>query len=348
MTHTSVGGQIWRRAMVTRIVEETPACRSFELEVEEASSVQPGQYSALAVTIEGVRYVRCYSFSHVAALGEPPTITVKRQHGGIVSTWFNDDCRLNETIEVGKPAGDFVVRPGTAPLLFLAAGSGITPIFAMLRSALIESDRRVSLLYVNRGASEVIFAAQLDRLRHEFPNRFTVHHALTAQSRAQLDTMLSKTIAETRFADIYLCGPAGFMRTCERIAADLGIAPERIFSESFLAEEAEAPAGRPISVIVERSGSTKVAVQTRVGATALSALLQSGEPQVGICGGQASCGTCRISIDAAWNDTFAPASRSERRLLDVLPNPTSAHRLACQVRLAEAHANLVFACAPLQ
>jgi CDP-4-dehydro-6-deoxyglucose reductase, E3 len=205
----------------------------------------------------------------------------------------------------------------------------------------------VTLLYANRAASEVIFSVGLDRLWHEFPGRFTVHHALTAQSRAQVDAVLSKTIAETRSADIYLCGPAGFMRTCERVAADLGIAPERIYSESFQVEGADTSGGRPISVIVERRGRTK-AVQTRVGATVLSALLQSGELQVGICGGQASCGTCRISIDAACNDTFAPASRSERRLLDVLPNPTSAHRLACQIRLTDAHANLVFACAPLQ
>jgi 3-ketosteroid 9alpha-monooxygenase subunit B len=340
--------QVWQRALVTRIVEETSGCRSFELELEGPGSVQPGQHTAVAVTIEGVRHMRCYSFSSVATLGEAATLTIKRRRDGVVSKWFNDACELHDTVEVGTPAGEFVVRPGTAPLLFLAAGSGITPIFAMLRSTLVETNRRVTLLYANRAASEVIFAAQLDRLRREFPDRFTLHHVFTAGGRALLDTALVRTIAETHTADIYLCGPDGFMRSCERIAADQGIDPGRIFSESFVADATDVSAGQPISVIVERPGSTAVAVQSSVGATLLHALLQSGAPQVGICGGQASCGTCRISIGAPWDETFAPASRSERRLLQVLPNSTSTHRLACQVRLTDAHANLAFACAPLQ
>src|ERR1700722_8192866 len=179
---------VWQRALVRRIVEETSGCRSFELELEAAGSVRPGQYSPVAVRIDGVLHVRSYSFSDVATFGEPPTLTIKRQRGGVVSTWFNDRCGLHDAIEVGKPTGEFVVRPGTAPLLFLAAGSGITPIFAMLRSTLVETNRRVTLLYANRAASEVIFAAQLDRLRREFPDRFTLHHVFTAGGRALLDT----------------------------------------------------------------------------------------------------------------------------------------------------------------
>jgi 3-ketosteroid 9alpha-monooxygenase subunit B len=338
---------VWQRARVRRIVEETSSCRSFELELETAGSARPGQYSPVAVRIDGVLHVRSYSFSNVATFGEPPTLTIKRQRGGVVSTWFNDRCGLHDAIEVGKPAGDFAVRPGMAPLLFLAAGSGITPIFAMLRSTLVETNRRVTLLYANRAASEAIFAAQLALLQREFAGRFTLHHAYTGESRAQIDTLLSSTIAETRLADIYLCGPAGFMRTCERVAAEHGVAPGRMFSESFCSDDADALGGRPLPVIVERHGGGKVAVQSRVGATLLPALLQSGASQVGICGGQASCGTCRISIAAPWCDTFAPASRSERRLLAALPDPTSTHRLACQVRLTDAHSNLVFACAPI-
>jgi 3-ketosteroid 9alpha-monooxygenase subunit B len=345
---TFQAGQLWGRAHVTRIVAETAGCRSFELEREGAGPIQPGQYATVAVTIDGVRHLRCYSFSHVESFGERATLTIKRHRRGVVSTWFNDECRLNDTIEVGAAAGNFIVRPGAAPLLFLAAGSGVTPIFAMVRSALAESSRHVTLFYANRAASDVIFSAQLDRLHDEFAGRFTLHHAFTAQSRALLLPALSRTIAQTRTADTYLCGPAGFMRTCERVASDEGIAPDRIFSESFVADVADALDGTLIPVVAERRGSTTVAVQSRVGATLLSALLQSGVPQAGICGGQASCGTCRISIAAPWDNTLPPASRSERRLLDALPNPTSTHRLACQVRLTDAHTNLVFASAPLQ
>jgi 3-ketosteroid 9alpha-monooxygenase subunit B len=339
---------LWQRALITRIIDETSGSRSVELELDRATLVEPGQHALVAATIDGVRHVRCYSFSNVATFGEPATLTVKRCRPGVVSVWFNDTCRVHDTIEVGQPAGDFVVRPGTPPLLFLAAGSGITPIFAMLRSALAETKREVTLLYANRSASEAIFAAQFDRLRREFAGRFKLEHVFTAQGRAPLDAALSRTMAETRTANMYLCGPAGFMLTCKRVAAEQGIPAERIHSESFVSSETDVSGGQPISVIVERYGGSKVAVRSSVGASLLPALLQSGAPHVGICGGQASCGTCRISIGAPWNETLVPASRSERRLLQVLPNPTPAHRLACQVRLTAAHSNLVFACAPLQ
>jgi 3-ketosteroid 9alpha-monooxygenase subunit B len=339
---------LWQRALITRIVDETSGCRSLELELDRATLVEPGQHALVAVTIDGVRHVRCYSFSNVASFGEPARLTVKRCRGAGVSAWFNDTCRQHDTIEVGQPAGDFVVRPGTGPLLFLAAGSGITPIFAMLRSALAETKREVTLLYANRSASEAIFAAQLDRLGREYAGRFKVDQVFTAQGRASLDAALWRTIADTCSADMYLCGPAGFMLTCKRITAEQGLEAERIFSESFVSSETDVSGGEAISVIVERHDGTKVAVQSSVGATLLAALIQSGAPHVGICGGQTSCGTCRISIGAPWDDTLAPASRSERRLLQVLPNPTPAHRLACQVRLTAAHSNLVFACAPLQ
>ncbi len=342
----SQSGGDWQRALVKRIVEETPGCRTFELELEDVK-VQPGQYAAVAVTINGVRHMRCYSFSHVTAFGEPPSLTVKRHEAGVVSAWFNDECKLGDAIEVGKPTGTFVVRPGTSPLLFLAAGSGITPIYAMLRSALLETDRRVTLLYANRAVSEIIFANQLDRLRREFPLRFTLRRVATAESRAAFEAVLSRTIAEMPTADIYLCGPAGFMRTCEREAALAGIGPGRILSESFVSDETVPLDGEHIPVIVERRGTEAVAVWSRVGQTLLHALVQSGAAHVGICGGQASCGTCRVSIGAPWHDTLAPASRSERRLLDVLPDNAATHRLACQVRLTAAHSNLVLTPAPL-
>jgi CDP-4-dehydro-6-deoxyglucose reductase, E3 len=159
--------------------------------------------------------------------------------------------------------------------------------------------------------------------------------------------LLLQTMRASRAADVYLCGPDGFMRNCERAAKEAGIAADRIYSESFLADAGDIAGGPCISVIAELPGGSKVAVRSRIGGTLLPALLQSGAPQVGICAGQASCGTCRITIAGAWQDAFAPASRSERRLLDILPNPMPNHRLACQVRLTDAHSNLAFASAPI-
>jgi ferredoxin-NADP reductase len=308
-------------ATVVRIVHETRECRSFELEIERYPVALPGQHVAVGVAIGGIRHERWYSFSSLTNAGERPTLTVKRQRGGLVSRWFNDDCAVGATIEVSEPAGEFVLRPGTAPLAFVAAGSGITPIFALLRSALLESRRRVALLYVNRSPADTIFATRLERLQRDCGDRLSVRHAFTGGRGSVPDTLFAQTIAAAGDGDLYLCGPAGFMRACERVAATAGVASERIFSESFGTDTA--------------------------GETLLHVLKRSGAPNVGICGGRMSCGTCRVTIDAPWAATLAPATRSERRLLDVLPAPLATHRLACQVRLTAQNANLVFTPAPI-
>jgi 3-ketosteroid 9alpha-monooxygenase subunit B len=349
MTRTRVeAGNVWQGAAIGRITRETADCRSLELELERPQHALPGQYVMVAVTIGGVKHLRCYSLSSVAGIDERPKITVKRQPAGLVSAWFNAEARPSDVIEVSRPCGQFVVRPGAGPLFFFAAGSGITPIFAMLRSALEGSQRRVMLLDVNRTPDDVIFASELESLARAFPGRFTVEHAFTAGRGRIPDALLSRIVSGAKEAgDVYLCGPAGFMRSCERIAASHAIDAANVFSETFdSAADLGDLAGPPLRLFMQGRDGVNVALYSPEGATLLHALAQTDRRQIGICGGQASCGTCRVSIAAPWDATLAPASRSERRLLHVLPSPTDTHRLACQVRLTRAHTDLVFAHAP--
>ena len=69
------------------------------------------------------------------------------------------------------------------------------------------------------------------------------------------------------------------------------------------------------------------------GETLLKALQRAGTPVLSICGGQASCGACRVEIEPDWIDGIPPAGRVEAALLEFLDDPLPGHRLACQLTL---------------
>ena len=347
MTQTLVDTEnIWQEATIGSITSETADCRSFEFECKHAQRALPGQYIMLALRVGGAEHVRCYSLSSVAGLDEQPKITVKRQANGLVSSWLHDEARPNDVMKISRPFGGFIVRPGTGPLVFLAAGSGITPIFAMIRSTLEWSRRAVTLLDVNRRPEDIIFASELERLARAFPDRLTVEHAFTARDGRVSDALLSRIISSAKDADIYLCGPAGFMDSCVRTAASHAVDPANIFSERFDDGNLESRDGSLLRLFIQGTDGVNVPLYSPEGTTLLHTLRQSGAHQVGICGGRSSCGTCRVAIAADWNAVLPPPTRSERRLLAVLPAPAETHRLACQVRLTRAHADLVFTHAP--
>jgi 3-ketosteroid 9alpha-monooxygenase subunit B len=336
---------------VKRVVQETAACRSFEFEVEGPWAARAGEHCSIAVEIDGIRHVRCYSLSSVMSLGELPRLTVKRLRGGLVSNWCNDRLAPGSSVDISLPSGQFVIPDGATPLLFLAAGSGITPIFAMLRQALAQHGRSATLLYINHAPADAIFARDLNELARAFPDRFILRNAFTGGGhsvpRRVLPGALSSVFTAAREAEVYLCGPAGFMRACREAAGESGIPEARIISESFVPAAREPSAENVLTVFRLQHDGTTVPIACPQGATLLHALQRSGETPAGICGGQASCGTCRVSVVAPWAQVLAPAGRAERRLLEVLPSPNAAHRLACQISLARDHCGLVFAPAPL-
>ena len=106
-------------------------------------------------------------------------VTVKRVPGGLVSNWLIDEVAVGDLVEVSTPSGFFQLAPVDNEIVAFSAGSGITPIFSLLKAALATTDRRVRLLYANRDQASVIFASALDELERFHP-RLTVAHHLDA------------------------------------------------------------------------------------------------------------------------------------------------------------------------
>ncbi len=146
---------------VKDVVRETHDAISIVLDVPESSSrhfgYQAGQFLTLLVCVDGRQHRRCYSMSSSPAAGEDLRITVKRDRDGVVSNWLNDTAAPGNEIHALPPEGRFVLKDTDRDVVAFAGGSGITPVFSLLRSALISSTRSTRLFYANRDRDSVIF-----------------------------------------------------------------------------------------------------------------------------------------------------------------------------------------------
>src|SRR5712691_1985315 len=150
----------------------------------EAYRFDPGQHLTLRTTVGGAETRRSYSICTAPDDGDL-RVVVKQQDGGLFSNWIHAAAKVGDVIEVMTPQGRFGIRPdpgGSRNYLAIAAGSGITPIMAILRSVLTrEPGRGIVLLYGNRTAQSIIFKQELEALKDRFLARLSVHHVLSRE-----------------------------------------------------------------------------------------------------------------------------------------------------------------------
>jgi ferredoxin-NADP reductase len=179
---------------------------------------RPGQYLRIGVVVDGVHHWRAYSLTSDPGRADGCIgITPKLVDAGVVSPYLVRGARPGDLVRLGGVEGTFVL-PDPAPekLLFISAGSGITPIMSMLSSL----DRREAVgdvvhIHSARTADGVIFGERLRRLEgtHE---GFDLQLRLTAEqgriSPAELDTLCP----DWRQRHAFLSGPAAMIDELSR------------------------------------------------------------------------------------------------------------------------------------
>jgi 3-ketosteroid 9alpha-monooxygenase subunit B len=224
---------------VKRVVRETEEARSFVLDVpadlRDMFDYGPGQFCSVRVHIGSDEHSRCYSMSSAPETDSDLTVTVKRVPGGVVSNWLIDHLSEGDLVEVTRPSGNFCVREGQRPLIAFCGGSGITPVISIAKSVLTASSRSVRLLYANRDAASVIFHDHLDTFQGLYLGRFDVRHHLDLH-RGFLDRAAIVAFVDGCVdADFYICGPGPFMDLVEATLLELGVKPDAIAIERFVA-----------------------------------------------------------------------------------------------------------------
>lgn len=222
---------------VRRVVAETADAISIVFDVPDDLAdryvYRSGQFVTLRVVVDGVAHLRSYSMSSAPETDDELQVTVKRVPTGPVSSWLHGSLKAGDVVEVSVPAGAFGLKDSAEEIAAFAAGSGITPIISMVKSALHSTDRRVRLLVANQDRGSVIFAAALKDLEDRHPDRLTVRYHHDDESGFVDEAQVAAFVDGRREVACYLCGPSAFMEIVQAGLAQAGVFPDRVELERF-------------------------------------------------------------------------------------------------------------------
>jgi stearoyl-CoA 9-desaturase NADPH oxidoreductase len=174
---------------------------------------QPGQYVRLGIAVDGVHHWRAYSLtSHPKRADGCISITPKLVEGGKVSPFLFGRVRPGTIVRLGGVEGTFVLPHPLPPrLLFITAGSGITPIMSMLRSIAAQG-RIEDLVHVHcaHTAADVIFARELHEL-HARHQGYRLHLRLSGEQGRVTPKQLDGLCPDWELRESFVCGPAGLL-----------------------------------------------------------------------------------------------------------------------------------------
>lgn len=215
----------------------------------------PGQFLRFALDlplgISSGPLFRCYSLSD-APRPDYYRVSIKRIlapagsdiAAGRSSNYFHDQIEVGDRLQVSAPTGHFYLEKGTAPVVLIAGGIGITPLLSMLNWSLAEqSGREIWLFYGVRDGAELMMRSHLEALSAAHAN-FHLHLCFSksdpTDSRSddlvhhgRIDVALLRQQLPLKPYHFYLCGPTMMLESVVAGLDDWGVAPENIHYEAF-------------------------------------------------------------------------------------------------------------------
>lgn len=210
---------------------------------------QAGQHLTMRYVLDDVEHRRSYTISNPPC--QPLRITTKRVPKGIVSNHIGDTLKPGDVVEVMPPFGGFKLAPeqlARRTHYFFAAGSGITPLYAMICDLLDKEPHSVAhLIFGNSKADQIIFREDLEALVQAQPDRFSLRHVLSAPSiwswftpwrtgrvdAKAVEAAVSETPPVAQDVQYWICGPGSMNADVRDALMSLDVPPNRIHMESF-------------------------------------------------------------------------------------------------------------------
>jgi ferredoxin-NADP reductase len=241
---------------IDEIKRETNTAATFFLKNVNGKALEykAGQFLTLLVK-QGDKIVRrSYSICTTPGIEQNIAITIKRKINGSISRYLLDHLHKGDIISSLAPAGRFLLTTGFSKqrdIFLLAAGSGITPVFSLLKKILTEEPlSHVTLLYSNSNEESIIYKNSLDKLSHEHAKEFQCIHiisdpgnkipgAITGHLNNQLlgELIFSGLQFDPGKAVFMLCGPTAYMRMAQLTLLFMGFTISQIRKENFVVPE---------------------------------------------------------------------------------------------------------------
>lgn len=304
----------FRRLRVLKTRAETNDAKSVVFEHPPGFRWRAGQHVGLRFDHLGSDVRRTYSISSAPSGTGSFRITVKRVKDGLVSNHVNDHVVAGDYIDVTPPFGGFCLDPdpqARRTYYFFGAGSGITPLYAMIRAVLDgEPHSAVRLAYGNTSNDKTIFRDGLSRHEESSDGKLTVRYVFSAPSwhtdlpcwrkgRIDADAVACFIDEHPPYAQdtrYYICGPGGMNDSVRAALMGLDVPEERIHSEHF---GTKTPLDDSVSGTASRAevllNGEKFQVEVASGQTVLNAVRGAGaKPRYSCESGV--CGACRARL----------------------------------------------------
>jgi len=234
---------------IKEIRKETPNVVSVVFDIPRALKnefkFEAGQYITLKKRIAGEEVRRAYSICSTPNSGEL-RIAIKAVVNGTFSVFATTILKEGDVLEVSKPDGKFMLKTSkdnTKNYLGIAAGSGITPIMAMLKTVLMEEPNSTfTLIYGNKTETDTIFKVEIDELKKSFPNQLNVQYVLSKEQkeyalygRINQDNIhvVTNKLQYIVFDTAFLCGPEAMMNRTKNTLIKDGLDESMIYFELF-------------------------------------------------------------------------------------------------------------------
>ncbi|OJJ21000.1 nitric oxide dioxygenase [marine bacterium AO1-C] len=240
---SAIGGFRGQKSfIITQKVKESQAITSFYLKPKDGQPAPrfiPGQYIAITVDIPGEnhQHTRNYSLSSVYT---PDYLRISIKKEGLVSNYLHDQINVGDEVLAGIPAGVFTLKDAQAPVVLIAGGVGITPLFSMYQHLVQHTQRKVAFIQCALNSQVHAFKDEIYDLANDRVQAITIYDQPVAQDQLNIDydykgllnvEILSPLISpQTQF---YFCGPEAFMRHVMGLLSLLGVNDDRIFYEFF-------------------------------------------------------------------------------------------------------------------
>jgi ring-1,2-phenylacetyl-CoA epoxidase subunit PaaE len=233
---------------VVSVIPEIEAAATFSLyPAEQPLAYEAGQFITLVFAGRQGELRRSYSLSSAPGIDKYLNLTVKRTVNGEISRWLLDKVQPGDSLLSLPPMGRFTLvadPPSPRQIYFLAAGSGIVPIFSLLKTVMADEPGATSvLIYQNHNERTILFAGPLHNLAQSYPGHLRTFHLLSEpidplhSPRRLNNQLLEEIIAATRRNDqpvsFFLCGPGAWMRMAAFTLRLLGYTEDQIRKENF-------------------------------------------------------------------------------------------------------------------
>jgi stearoyl-CoA 9-desaturase NADPH oxidoreductase len=255
------------RGRVERVERETSKAVTVLIKPGwEWAGHRPGQYIRLGIAVDGIHHWRAYSLTSEPRRADGCiSITPKLVEGGKVSPFLNGRVRPGAIVRLGGVEGTFLLPdPLPRKLLFISAGSGITPIMSMLRSIAAEEPvEDVVHVHCAHSVEDVIFGRELQDLDMRHPG-YRLHLRLTGEQGRVTPEQLDELCPDWGEREAFVCGPAGLLDAMgehwkakgdeQRLHVERGTGGEIHFCSSGVVAQSDGE--QPILAAGEMAGGT--------------------------------------------------------------------------------------------